>query len=92
MFSFIRRITDNFEMSIKSSFRLYSQRLNVFVMLVVLPYIVASNGGFIAQLVNMLPETVRVIAAPFVGMAAFGVVTWARLHIQPKLRTGNDGQ
>lgn len=88
MFNFIRRITDNFEMTIRSSFRLYSQRLNVFVMLVVLPYIVASNGGFVAQLVGMLPETVRVIAAPFVGIVGFGVVTWARLHIQPKLRDG----
>jgi hypothetical protein len=42
------------------------------------------------KLVNLLPETYRVIIAPFVGMVAFGVVTWARLHVQPKLR--NDGQ
>lgn len=90
MFNFVRRITDNFEMSIKSSFRLYSQRINVLFTLVVLPYIVASNGGFVAQAVNLLPETFRVIIAPFVGMVAFGLVTWARLHIQPKLR--NDGQ
>lgn len=79
----IRNAIGTFEMSVAQSFRLYSQRLNAFAMLVVLPYIVASNGGFVAQIVEHLPETYRIIAAPFVGMIGFAVVTWARLRIQP---------
>lgn len=85
MFNFIHRITGNFEMSVTRSFRLYSQRVNAFVSLVVLPYIIASNGGFLAQAAELLPPAYRVIAAPFVGLIAFAIVTWARLHIQPKL-------
>jgi hypothetical protein len=83
LFDMIRKAFGEMEMSVAKSFRLYSQRLNAFAMLVVLPYIVASNGGFVAQLVEHLPETYRIIAAPFVGLIGFGVVTWARLRIQP---------
>jgi hypothetical protein len=79
----IRNAIGDFEMSVSASFRLYSQRLNAFVTLVVLPYIISTNGGFVAQVFNALPETYRIIAAPFAGMVAFAVVTWARLRIQP---------
>lgn len=79
----IRRIRGELEMSVRESFRLYSQKLNAFVTLFLLPYIIASNGGFIASIVERLPETYRIVLAPFVGAIAFGVVTWARLRIQP---------
>lgn len=84
----LRKAFGELEMSVTKSFRLYSQRINAFAMLIVLPYVVASNGGFVAQAINLLPETYRVIAAPFVGILAFGAVTWARLRIQPKLSNG----
>lgn len=79
----IRKAIGDFEMSVSASFRLYSQRLNAFATLVVLPYIISTNGGFVAQAFNALPEAYRIIAAPFAGMVAFAVVTWARLRIQP---------
>lgn len=79
----IRKAIGTFEMSVSESFRLYSQRLNAFVTLVVLPYVISTNGGFVAQVFNALPETYRIIAAPFAGMVAFAVVTWARLRVQP---------
>lgn len=79
----IRRAIGEFEMSVRESFRLYSQKLNVFVTLVVLPYIIATNGGFVAEIVALLPETYRPLAGMLSGMIAFGAVTWARLRVQP---------
>lgn len=76
--------TKHFEMSVRASLRLYSQRLNVFVTLVLLPYIITTNGGFVAEAVSYLPERYRVFLAPFAGLAAFWVVTWARLRTQEK--------
>lgn len=82
------KITSRFEMSVRDSFKLYSQQLNSFVTLVVLPYIIASNGGFIGEMVAWLPATYRVIVAPFVGLAAFALVTWTRLYVQRNLTSG----
>lgn len=77
------RIRGEFVMTVRESFKLYSQKLNAFATLVVLPYIIATNGGFVAQLVALLPEAYRPIAGMLSGGIAFAVVTWARLRIQP---------
>lgn len=79
----------NFEMTFRQSFRLYSQRLNVFMTLIVLPYIIATNGGFLSELVSALPEAYRVVLAPLAGFAAFALVTWARLFVQPNKDSNN---
>jgi hypothetical protein len=87
--AFLRRVRGDFEMSVRESFRLYSQKLNALMTLFVLPYIIASNGGFVASIVDKLPEGYRMILAPFVGGIAFMLVTWARLRVQPTPPTPN---
>jgi hypothetical protein len=79
----IRNAVGDLEMPIRKSFGLYSQRLNGFATLILLPYIIASNGGFVAQAIGYLPEAYRIILAPLGGFLAFCLVSWARLRIQP---------
>jgi hypothetical protein len=78
-----RRVRGEFVMSVRESLQLTSQKLNVAITLFVLPYIIATNGGIVGQIVEKLPEQYRIILAPFVGYAAFAIVTWARLRLQP---------
>lgn len=79
----IRSAIGDLEMPIRKSFHMYSQRLNAFATLIVLPYIIASNGGFVAQAIGLLPEAYRVLLAPLGGFLAFSLVSWARLRVQP---------
>lgn len=76
--------TKNFEMRVRDSLRLYSQRLNVFVSFVILPYIISTNGGVVAQAVNALPMKYKLALTPFIAFGTFWLVTWARLRIQGK--------
>lgn len=75
--------TPKFVMTVRESFKLWSQRLNVLAS-VAIAYVLASPEVLLSTL-NQLPPELRAYFPPVAGFAIFALVTIARLYRQPKL-------